>query len=228
MCAASLGSVFSENTEPAVQQMLAGLEASGLSAQQVAEILGSLVGGALADRPIAIVQTDQEVLLPGTENAVGGITSVRNFGQLDYWGIDASYEYLPSNNVSIFANISLINDDLFDHEELEEEDPALELALNASALKMKFGADYLFDSGLSVNATGRYGKGFPVRSGALMGDVEDYWVLDLGGGYDFGAQARGLRFDLMIQNLFNNRHRQFIGAPLVGRVALAKLTYTFE
>ncbi len=226
--AMALGTVFSTSTDPAVQNLLAGLGATGLSAQQVAGILGGFVGGAFGNQPVAVVQTDQEVLAPGTENTVGAITSIQNFGSIDYWGIDISYEFLPSNNFSLFANVSLLSDDLFDNKELGEENPSAELALNASAFKAKVGIDYLFDSGFSINTFGRYGKGFPVRSGALYGEVESHFIMDLGAGYDLGNLAPGLRFDLMVQNVLNNKHRQFIGAPLIGRMALARLTYQFE
>jgi iron complex outermembrane receptor protein len=36
----------------------------------------------------------------------------------------------------------------------------------------------------------------------------------------------GLRLDVTVQNALDNRHRQFVGAPKIGRLGIARLTYT--
>jgi iron complex outermembrane receptor protein len=70
-------------------------------------------------------------------------------------------------------------------------------------------------------------KGFPVRSGPYVGDVDDYDLVDVGAGYDLGKFTPGMSLDVLVQNLFDNEHREFIGAPKIGRLALARLNYTF-
>ena len=224
----ALDVLFASNSDDRIQSLLLSLNAYDIPTDQVAEILGMLVGETYAGEPVAIVQTDQDVLLPWVHDAVGGISSVQNYGPLEYWGFDASFEYLPSNNLSLFANVSYVSNNLFDNTELGEEDPTVELALNASALKLKGGIDYLFDWGLSLNLSGRYNQGFPVRSGFLVGEVDDYWTLDAGVGYNFNAVAPGLRLDVFVQNVTDRRDRSFVGTPAVGRLALARLTYMFE
>ncbi|MCH8961948.1 MAG: TonB-dependent receptor, partial [Bacteroidetes bacterium] len=126
--------------------------------------------------------------------------------------------------VSVFGNISWVSDDFFDNEELEEENTSLSLALNAPTLKVKFGGSYNLPSGFTINASGRYIKGFPVRSGPYIGDLENYFLIDIGGGYIF---ENGLRLDIGISNLLDDDHREFIGAPKLGRVAIGRVTYSF-
>ena len=156
------------------------------------------------------------------------MATFQNFGDIDYWGADISLELYTSTHFSVFSSISLVSDDLFDNTELNEEDTSLELALNAPTFKTKVGASYSLTSGWSFSAFGRYAKGYPVRSGRLTGEVEPALLFDMGFGYDFAKSVDGLRLDAMVQNVTNNRHRQFIGAPQIGRVGLLRLTYTFE
>jgi len=100
--------------------------------------------------------------------------------------------------------------------------------LNAPKFKTKFGFRYSRPLGASFNVAGRYIQGFPVLSGPFIGTVDDYFLLDIGAGYDLGKYAAGLRLDFTIQNLFDNDHREFIGAPKIGRMALARLTYSIR
>jgi len=36
-----------------------------------------------------------------------------------------------------------------------------------------------------------------------------------------------MTFDIMVQNVFDKEHREFIGAPKIGRLGLARLNFTF-
>jgi iron complex outermembrane receptor protein len=225
---AALQNVFVSSGDPALQGILQQLNAAGLPSEQVAGILAGMVGSAMGDQSIAVVQTDQPILQPGTADAIGALATFQNFGDVDYWGLDMSLELLAAEHFTVFGNLSIVSDDLFDSKELGEDDASLELALNASTFKTRFGGDYRFRSGFSLNAFGRYTKGFPVRSGTLFGEIESYWVFDAGIGYNFEASIPGLRLGVSVQNILDNRHRQFVGAPKIGRVGLARLTYSFE
>ena len=225
----ALATTFGTSTDATIAQLLGGLQQTGLPAMNVAQILGGLVGGSLIGTPIAAVQSDSEVLASGTQDAVGGFAAYRNFGNINYWGIDASLQVLASDELTLFGNVSIVSDDFFDNEELDEANVDLELALNAPTFKSKFGGAYRLPGGLSVNASARFTKGFPVRSGSdYIGEVEDYFLVDLGAGYDFEDSVPGLRLDFTIQNILNNEHREFVGAPMLGRMGLVRLTYTIE
>ena len=228
MFATRAGDPTSDQFDLALAQRLQNLGLSGLDPTAVAQILGGLVGGSLNDFQVAVIQPDQNVLPDGTTNAVGGFLGYRNFGNINYWGVDASLQVLASNDLTLFGNVSVISDDFFDNEELEEENVDLSLALNAPTLKVKLGGNYQLSSGLSVNASARYTEGFPVLSGPYIGDVDDYFLVDLGAGYNFDQSVPGLRVDFSVQNLLNNEHRQFVGAPTLGRMGIVRLTYTIQ
>ena len=206
---------------------LAGLSAAtgqDLSPATVAGLVVAFAGSQLPGptTPVAIVQAAENN--PGIGATPELMLSYRNFGKVTYYGIDASIQVLATDEISLFGNISWINDDFFDAEELEEDGTDLSLALNAPTFKAKFGGSYNDPSGVSINASGRYIKGFPVASGPYIGDLDNYFLIDLGAGYVFG---QGLRLDVGVSNLLDDDHREFIGAPKLGRVAMGRVTYTF-
>ncbi len=215
----------------AANGVLAGaLEAAGLTPEAVAVLLVQLTeeSGTLpsASTPVAIVQPVENNA--GAGNVPELMMTYRNFGSIGYYGMDVGIQVIASENFEFFANTSWVSDDLFDHEELGELNPSVSVALNASPLKIKFGGTYRHASGLTASGSARYSKGFPVRSGVHVGGIDDYFLVDLGVSYAFGSQLKGLRANVGISNALNSRHRQFIGAPKIGRVTLARLTYTFD
>ena len=189
---------------------------------QLANNAGSLPG---PSTPVGVVQPNENN--PGVGMTPELMLSYPNFGSISYYGVDASVQVIASQELSLFGNISWISDDFFDNTETGEDDPSQVLALNAPAFKAKFGGSYRHASGLAVHGSGRYIQGFPVNSGPYRGDVDSYFLIDLGVGYDFDGQVDGLRADLGVSNLLDSDHREFIGAPKLGRVAIGRLTYTF-
>jgi outer membrane receptor for ferrienterochelin and colicins len=79
----------------------------------------------------------------------------------------------------------------------------------------------------SANLSVRHQDGFPVASGPYAGDVPSFTQVDVGAGYDFSRTIRGLRADVLVQNVLDDKHREFIGAPLIGRMALVRVGLTF-
>jgi outer membrane receptor for ferrienterochelin and colicins len=150
----------------------------------------------------------------------------RNFGSLSYYGVDVAFDFFASDALSIFGNVSWVSDDFFDNTELDEVNPDLSLALNATTLKGRLGVKYRAPSGLSVNASVRYTDGFPIRSGPYSGDLPSYTLVDLGFGFDLSSTVPGLSVDLGLNNALDNGHREFVGAPQLGRMAIARLTYS--
>jgi iron complex outermembrane receptor protein len=206
---------------------LAGaLQGLGVSPAQAAALVVGLAGGGLPDgnTPVAIVEAVENAVAPG--NAPEAFLSYRNFGRIDYQGVDISLQFIATDEVTVFGNLSFVSDDFFDSEELGEDDPSLSVALNAPKFKGKFGAHYAKRGGFSAGFAGRYTDTFPVSSGPYVGEVPSFFLLDLSAGYDFSNNVAGLRLDVTVQNVLDEEHRQFVGAPLLGRVAMARLTYT--
>lgn len=217
---------------------LAGtLQLLGVSPEQAAALIVGLAAGELPDAstPVAAVVSGSNA--PGAGALPEMMLTYRNFGKVSYWGIDASLQYFADENVSFFSNVSFVSDDFFDNEELEESNTALSLALNAPTFKIKSGININIPRGANASAAVRYVKDFPVLSGPYVGGipepfgtgrggVDDYVLYDFSIGYDFAQYAEGLRVDLIAQNALDNRHREFVGAPQVGRVGMVRLTYT--
>jgi iron complex outermembrane receptor protein len=220
-----LGEIFATTGDATVQSLLNDLQNSGLPPSQVAQLLGGVVGSGLDDTPAAIVQPDEQVLPGGgTANQVGALLTYRNFGEVEYWGVDASIEVDITDTFTTFGNVSYVSDDFFDNEELDETDTSLSLALNAPAFKTKGGFDYGLPPGFSVGATVHYVDGFPVRSGPYVGDVQSYTLLDVRAAYNVPA-VPGLSLTVTGKNVLDNRHREFVGAPPLGRMLMGRLTY---
>ncbi len=231
---AALGALFRTSTDPQIQALLGGLVRSGLTPTEITTVLATLTAGVLqqafGNNPIGAVQPDQNALTDAqiAEGAVGGFLSYRNFGEVDFYGVDVAMQYLATPSLTLFGNVSYVTDDFFDSGELgEEEDSGLTVALNATQFKAKGGFSYNAPRSFSVNASGRYVEGFPVLSGPYVGDVDSYFLLDLGAGYDLGRLTPGARVDLLVQNVLDNEHREFVGAPALGRLALLRASYTF-
>jgi iron complex outermembrane receptor protein len=130
-----------------------------------------------------------------------------------------------TDQLSAFTNVSIVSDDFFDNEELDTENAALSLALNAPSFKMKGGFNYRLQNGLSFGATGNYVEGFRVETGPYVGNVDSYFLLDLSAGYDFPT-VPGLRLEVTAKNVLDNEHREFVGAPAIGLLVLGRMTYT--
>lgn len=178
-----------------------------------------------ATTPVAIVAPNENGLGVGTAPEL--LLSYRNFGNIEYYGVDATLQVIATSRLNFFGNLSFVNDDLFDNEELDEAGTSLELALNAPKFKAKGGFAYSVPQGIAFNASGRYTKGFPVRSGPYVGDIENYFLVDVGAGYDMSKHVKGMSIDFTVQNLLNNEHREFIGAPLIGRLAAGRVNFNF-
>jgi len=209
-------------------QLAGALGAMGVDAATAAGLLVALAGDGLPDAgtPVAIVQPQENN--PGAGNTPELMLTYRNFGKVSFYGADVAFQFIASDNLSLFGNASIVSDDFFDDEELDEDGSGLQLALNAPTLKGSAGFKYSFASGLSFNAAGRYTDGFPVLSGPYVGDLDSYFLMDVGAGYDMSSFQPGLRIDLQVSNVLDNMHRQFIGAPQMGRMGMARLTYTIQ
>ena len=67
---------------------------------------------------------------------------------------------------------------------------------------------------------------FPMNSGVYRGDVDGYSLLDVQIGYRLPFQP-DTQVSLTANNVLNNLHREFVGAPEIGRMLLARVRYDF-
>ncbi|MEF8940795.1 MAG: TonB-dependent receptor [Salinivenus sp.] len=191
--------------------------------------------GSLLDRAQAYVdvyyETRDDVLTPQERAIVFGADSIippptdpprisyTVADRIEYGGLDASVTADVTETASVFANVSLVTDDRFD-----EDASGSTVALNAPSSSVKGGIDYGLPAGVSVGATAQYVDAFPVRWGPYIGAVDAYTRLDLRAGYRVPALP-GLRIDVSAKNVFGAERREFVGAPEIGRMIIARFTY---
>jgi len=199
------------------------LAALGYTPEQLAAIVTQLASSSLpaATDPIGIVQAAEN--LDGPDGPELMLT-YRNFGEVDFYGFDLATQVMISAELSAFLSYSYVSDGFFDEDELGE--PGKEVALNAAQNKVKGGFTYDHRSGLTFTGSARWNDKFNVASGPYVGIVPAYFLLDVGLGYDLSQWAPGLRVDVLAQNVLDEKHREFVGAPKLGRFTTARVTYS--
>jgi iron complex outermembrane receptor protein len=201
----------------------AALQAVGLSADAVSGLIVELAKPGVAafipeNSPIGIVQP--------VENTTPGqiLMTYRSMGEIEYYGMDVSTELLLGERLRVFGNLSWVSDNFFDASELGEEEETLELSMNAPITKVKGGFAYESSGNWSVHASVRHTGSFEIRSGLYVGAVPEHTLLDVGAGYDLGDYVSGLRMNLSLFNVLDQRHREFVGSPEIGRMGLLQMT----
>lgn len=103
-----------------------------------------------------------------------------------------------------------------------------DLALNAPSHKGSLAVAFTDRArGLHLDGRRRFSEGFDMRSGVFVGPVDAYRVLDLTAGYQLPFQP-STRLEVTVYDALNNLHREFVGAPEPGRLALMRVKYDFR
>ena len=205
---ASTGAFLASRLGPLVQ---AGLVTS--------EQIAALAAG-LAAVPVGAVTPDQF-------DSPDLLLASRNFGSGSYWGTDLSAQVIASDRVTLTAGYSFQNKECFDFDEDGDCPGSDDLALNAPSHKGSLGFAFTNRArGFLFDARWRFSDGFDMRSGVFAGAVDAYHVLDLTAGYQLPFQPNA-RLELTVYNALNNLHREFVGAPELGRLALVRVRYDF-
>jgi iron complex outermembrane receptor protein len=209
-----------ESVQAFVLKRLGPLIQAGLVSQQQAAGIIS----AFAMLPVGTVAPDQ------SSNS-DLVLTYRNFGDVDLWGADLTFQYLATDRLSLTGSYSHVSDECFRFSEAdpdaEECSSPLDIALNAPTNKGSIGARWEDKVlGLTLDGRARFSATFPMNSGVYTGTVDGYTVVDANVGYRFRSIA-GASVSLTATNLFDNVHREFVGAPELGRLLLVRLQYEF-
>ncbi len=149
----------------------------------------------------------------------------RSFGEIDLYGADIGLELHATDKVTLTGSYSYLSKECMDFNDDGSCFGVTDVALNAPKNKGSLGGQ--FDdksSGVFIGGRIRYNDGFPMNSGVYVGDVEGYTVVDVNGGYRVPGY-KGLIISATINNLFNNKHREWIGAPELGFLGLLKVQF---
>ncbi len=219
-----------------VPRLVPFFQAAGLplaQAQAQAAATAQQLTPNLASVPVGVVSS-------ADVNANGGqllVTYTNVDETIELWGSDLSATALLTDQWSLSANASFVNKDRF------QSSNAGLVTLNAPKRKGSMALLYRNDGwGFNGEARVRYNAGFPVNSGVYIGTkclggdfataplaedcVDDATLLDLNLGYTL-PRFSGATVQLSVQNLLDEEHRSFPGAPFIGRMALLRVKYEF-
>jgi len=193
---------------------------------QAAAIITGLVTSA-ARLPLGVVSPEQ------IANDTDVILTNRNFGNISVNGLDLSFTYFANARWAFSGSYSFVTKQGFNlfkranRVYFQNVAGVDDIALNAPANKAALTAQYRNHAkSFEAELRGRYVEGFPMKSGVYAGEVQTYALCDVNLSYALPF-ASGTRFSLSALNLFDHQHREFVGAPVLGRLVLAKLTQAF-
>ncbi len=211
-------SVFLDGT--AVAGYVAGrLAANGVPGDVAAQV-GAGMGQTVGMVPLGTVAPDQR-----TDPDL--ILTYRNFGDVSMWGTDLGFEAFVTDRLALTGSYSFVSEECFDFDEDGDCTGSQDVSLNAPAHKGAVGARYSSAaSGITLGGQLRMSAGFPMNSGVFVGDVDGFAVVDLNAAYRVPGY-QGFIVSLTVNNALDHEHREFIGAPEVGMVALLKVQYEF-
>ena len=150
------------------------------------------------------------------------ILTYRNFGDVSYTGIDFGFNYFINNNWSIGGSYSWVSKNFL---RKEEEDIPFDVSLNGPKHKIGLNIRYTNpESGYDIQLRGRYVDGFPVIAGVYVGHIQTYTIFDLNLAYNLNQNTRAI---LTVNNIFDKRHREMIGAPELGRLIILQIKRQF-
>ncbi len=149
------------------------------------------------------------------------LITYRNFGDISYSGTDLSLAYHLNRNWNVSGTYSYISDNLFK----KGDNQAHDIHLNAPRNKFGLALDYTNPEwGLTAQSRFRHVDAFDMSSPYVGTTVEAYDVVDFNVGFEV---MDGTRASLTVQNILDNKHVEFIGAPEVGRLAILRMSKTF-
>jgi iron complex outermembrane receptor protein len=214
-------SVFLDGTS--VATFVAGrLVTAGIPAPNAAGF-GAAVAPTAAMIPLGTVAPDQR-----TNSAL--ILTYRNFGDVAMWGADLGFEAAVTDRVRALGSYSWVSKECFDQNGDDFCASSADLALNAPTHKGSFGLRFrdrgAGGSGIELGARARYSGEFLMNSGVYIGELDSYTVFDANAAYEVPGWE-GFIASLTVNNLLDNKHQEFIGAPEMGVVAMVQLSYTF-
>ncbi len=142
-------------------------------------------------------------------------------GAYSFWGADISLSYDVSRNLSLGGSYSYASKDSTDL-------GAGFGQLLFQAPRHKGNVTLQFQNenrGIRADVRARAVGGFGVLSPAYVGRVKAYGLLDASVGVRLGW-LRGAWFTVDATNLFDHRHAEFVGTPVLGRFIVGRLQIT--
>jgi iron complex outermembrane receptor protein len=194
-------------------QFMPAQDAAGLAA-----VIGGVDGDpALTGIPLATVTP--------TGRFAGSdiILSYRNFGRVSFWGSDLAVEVLATPRVTVSGSWSFVSRNWFPAEEPGDPDLSMNVPRQKVALGARFRDPY---RDFTAEVRGRHAGAFDMLDGVWAGRVNAFTTVDLEVGFALPGRPYS-RLTITAQNVLDDRHAEFVGAPVIGRMLLTRLNHAF-
>lgn len=146
----------------------------------------------------------------------------RQGGRVAFWGADFALSAELGGHLTLRGSYSWADKDL-----VTSAGGFSDIVFNSPRRKGSLGLRWSDPrTGLTAAVLGRAVSSYPVRSGEFNGRVDDYAVVDVSVGYQ-PPWLDGVTLTITASNLLDDRHREFVGAPELGRLVLARLRAQF-
>jgi len=142
-------------------------------------------------------------------------------GSFTNWGVDLTAELSLSHRLLLSGNYSWLEKNIAVMPGVGEQ--ILSVPRNKAALGFTY-RDVV--SGLDGLLQGRWIESYLVGSGVYLGQIDTYVVVDVGLGYRLSWSPE-VRLSVEAQNILDNRHQEWIGAPELGRLVMARVQVNF-
>ncbi|KPJ89495.1 MAG: hypothetical protein AMS18_12410 [Gemmatimonas sp. SG8_17] len=153
------------------------------------------------------------------------LVTYRNFGKVGYWGADLEIGAMITRSLSVQGSYSWASRNLFPVVNAAGDPDTI--PLNAPVSKGTFSALYRDEAlGFNAEVRGRWIARYPLNSGVYVGNIEAYAVVDATVGYRLPF-APAVTVTVNALNVLDNRHREFIGAPEIGRLVTGMVRAEF-
>lgn len=149
------------------------------------------------------------------------LVTFRNFGDVALYGADLALSYGLSQYLSFGGSYSFVSRNFFKKSDEQVHD----IYLNAP--KHKFGVYLQYANpriGLFAHTRLRFVDAFDMYGPFVGTRVESYTVVDMNLRWDLLYK---LQLAVTVQNLLDNEHSEFVGAPEIGRLAMLRVSYSF-
>jgi iron complex outermembrane receptor protein len=186
----------------------------------VADRMAENIAATTASVPLGTLAPDQR---EGTDV----VFAYRNLGEVRLWGADLGVRWHVTSMVSVLGSFTYLSKDCFDLDTDGICGTAGDVTLNAP--DMAGMATVRFRDprrGVTMDGRVRHAKGFPVVASGYRGEVPAHTLLDLGGRVSL-PWAPGVALSMTVTNVLDASHRDFVGSPEIGRLALITLQYAF-
>ncbi len=149
------------------------------------------------------------------------LVTFRNFGDIALYGADLAVAYSLNQSLSFGGSYSYVSKNFFKKSAEQVHD----IYLNAPKHKFGIYLQYVNPKlGLLAHTRLRFIDVFDMY-GPFMGTrVESYMVVDLNLRWKLLYNSQ---LALTVQNLFDNEHSEFVGAPRIGRLAMMCISHSF-